>query len=104
MSQSRHHHFYNSQRWRRVARYQLMVEPLCAFCLTRGLAVPASIVDHVEPHHGDLSKFWMGKLQSLCATCHNRDKSPEERRGYRLDVGTDGWPTDPRHPANAPRR
>jgi 5-methylcytosine-specific restriction protein A len=102
--QSRHHALYNSRRWQRVARHQLMAEPLCAFCAARGLVVPATIADHVEPHDGDLNKFWLGKLQSLCANCHNKDKSSEERRGYRTDIGIDGWPTDPRHPANSPRR
>jgi hypothetical protein len=30
--QSRHHALYNTQRWRHIARHQLMAEPLCAFC------------------------------------------------------------------------
>jgi 5-methylcytosine-specific restriction enzyme A len=102
--QSRHHALYNSRRWQRVARHQLMAEPLCAFCAARGLVVPATIADHVEPHDGDLNKFWLGKLQSLCASCHGRDKRAEERKGYQPDIGVDGWPTDPRHPANTPRR
>jgi 5-methylcytosine-specific restriction enzyme A len=102
--QSRYHHFYNTQRWRRIAWHQLMAEPLCRFCAERGLAVPATVADHVEPHDGDLTCFWLGRLQSLCSTCHNKDKQLEERRGYRTDVGKDGWPIDPRHPANAPRR
>ena len=98
--QSRWHHLYNTRRWQRIARAQLAAEPLCAFCAARGLVVPATVVDHVEPHHGDRNKFWFGKLQSLCATCHGRDKRSEERKGFRPDIGPDGWPTDPRHPAN----
>jgi 5-methylcytosine-specific restriction protein A len=104
MRQSRHHALYNSQRWRRVARHQLRTEPLCAFCAARGIVEPATICDHVEPHHGDLNKFWLSKLQSLCASCHGSDKRSEERRGYRPDIGVDGSPLDARHPFNASRR
>jgi 5-methylcytosine-specific restriction protein A len=72
--QSQHHALYNTRRWQRIARMQLASHPLCTFCLARGLVVPATVADHVEPHHGDRSKFWLGTLQSLCATCHSRDK------------------------------
>src|SRR3954470_12727875 len=41
-----------------------------------------------------------GELQSLCATCHNSSKRLLDHRGYLPDVAEDGWPTDPRHPAN----
>jgi 5-methylcytosine-specific restriction enzyme A len=55
---------YSSARWRRLRAYQLGAHPLCAFCLAKGLVVPATICDHVEPHHGDLNKFgaisWIG--------------------------------------------
>ena len=72
--------------------------PLCAFCAERGLIVPATICDHVEPHHGDINKFWLERLQSLCKPCHDGAKKVVEQRGYRTDIGLDGWPTDPRHP------
>jgi 5-methylcytosine-specific restriction protein A len=99
-SQSRWHDLYNSRRWQRRARTQLAAEPLCALCAERGLVVPATVADHVEPHGGDVNRFWLGKLQSLCASCHSRDKRQEERKGFRPDIGLDGWPIDPRHPAN----
>jgi hypothetical protein len=47
------------------------------------------------PHFADV-----GKLQSLCESCHRSIKQKEEKRGVRTDIGIDGWPTDPRHPAN----
>jgi 5-methylcytosine-specific restriction protein A len=104
MTQSRHHALYNTRRWRHVARYQLMTEPLCRFCLERGTPEPATVVDHVVPHHGDITSFWTGKLQSLCKRCHDGRKGDEERLGYQRDVGLDGLPLDPRHPFNRPRR
>jgi 5-methylcytosine-specific restriction enzyme A len=68
-------------------------------CLARGLSVPATVADHVEPHHGDWNAFVLGKLQSLCKPCHDSAKRTQELRGYSTEIGVDGWPTDPNHPA-----
>ena len=54
--------------------------------------------DHVEPHHGDVNKFWLGPFQSLCKECHDSTKKFVEKHGFRLDIGLNGWPLDPRHP------
>jgi hypothetical protein len=59
--------------------------------------VPAVVADHVEPHHGDSIRFYLGKLQSLCRRCHDL-KTAGEKRGYSTEVGIDGMPVDPRHP------
>ena len=91
---------YHTQRWRRRAALQLKLEPLCAICLENGQVVPATDADHVVPHKGNEWAFWFGELQSLCGLCHRSVKQKEERRGYRTDIGINGWPTDPRHPAN----
>jgi 5-methylcytosine-specific restriction enzyme A len=89
---------YASPRWGRLRRYQLLEHPLCKYCAERGLVEPATICDHVEPHHGDLNKFWLGKLQSLCKPCHDGAKREIELYGYRRDIGLDGYPLDPNHP------
>jgi 5-methylcytosine-specific restriction protein A len=70
-------------------------------CFKRGIVMPATIADHIEPHRGNWNAFWLGALQSLCANCHESRKKFEENRGFTCDVGSDGWPTDPKHPANA---
>jgi hypothetical protein len=31
---------------------------------------------------------------------HNSAKRFEEIRGYTKEIGVDGWPLDPKHPAN----
>jgi 5-methylcytosine-specific restriction enzyme A len=67
-------------------------------CLKEGRTTPATCVDHVEPHKGDYNKFVLGKLQSLCATCHSSTKAIVEKRGYDTAIGADGMPLDPRHP------
>jgi 5-methylcytosine-specific restriction protein A len=95
--------WYQLQRWRRRAQHQLQMQPLCETCRKRGVVTVAVLADHVDPHSGDEIKFWLGELQSLCASCHQGTKSFEERHGFSRDVGLDGAPLDPRHPANRPR-
>src|SRR5262245_53391678 len=91
---------YNSKRWRVRSRAQLRARPLCAFCLSKGQIVSAQVADHVDPHRGDPVKFFEGPLQSLCEICHNGSKQQVEKIGYTTHIGIDGWPLDPRHPAN----
>jgi 5-methylcytosine-specific restriction endonuclease McrA len=91
-------HWYNKERWRRIAKQQLMAEPLCRLCAGRGLVTPATIADHIVPHAGDVEAFWGGELQSLCVPCHQSPKRMLEGRGYLPDIGLDGLPIDRRHP------
>jgi 5-methylcytosine-specific restriction protein A len=51
----------------------------------------ATIADHIEPHRGDMDKFWNGPLQSLCGICHSAVKQREESGGH-LGCGLDGVP------------
>jgi 5-methylcytosine-specific restriction protein A len=97
-------HLYSSAKWRRIRKLQLFHSPLCILCLKRGITTPATICDHITPHDGDVNKFWFGPFQSLCGQCHNSAKEFEENRGYLPNMGVDGLPVDPRHPANASRR
>ena len=92
--------WYYTARWQKRRRAQRLREPLCAMCLKHGIVTPATIADHIEPHRGDWNKFITGPLQSLCEHCHNALKRREELHGFTCDVGDDGWPIDPRHPAN----
>lgn len=92
---------YGTQRWRRRSAHQLLMSPLCVMCLARGITCAASVADHIVPHRGDVDAFWGNELQSLCKPCHDRIKQREEARGYSDSIDADGWPIDPRHPANA---
>lgn len=92
---------YGTQRWRRKAAHQLLLEPLCRLCHAAGRITAATIADHIIPHMGDVFAFWNNALQSLCKACHDGVKQREERRGHSDALGADGWPSDPRHPANA---
>jgi hypothetical protein len=52
--------WYSTDRWARIRRHQLLEHPLCKYCLERGIVTPVTICDHVEPHRGDVNKFWLG--------------------------------------------
>jgi 5-methylcytosine-specific restriction protein A len=92
--------WYGLQLWFRIRAHQLRKEPLCVLCLKAGRTTPATVADHIEPHGGDWNKFRTGHLQSLCQDCH-RPKWASDRKGYRDDIGDDGYPLDPAHPFNA---
>jgi 5-methylcytosine-specific restriction enzyme A len=86
--------WYQLERWRRIRRMHLQQEPLCRMCLRKGLAVPADVVDHIEPHKGDWNRFLTGPFQSLCKRCHDIEKAYMDRHDGRprLTIGPDGWP------------
>lgn len=59
------------------------------------------VADHIIPHRGDWTLFTDNtNHQCLCETCHSSAKQQEERIGYSTQIGTDGFPIDPMHPAN----
>lgn len=99
---AKHHNeadrWYGLMRWKNRRKAQLIKHPLCKRCLDRSVVTPATVVDHVEPHHGDWHKFEFGVLQSLCAPCHDSVKRTVESRGYSTEIGLDGWPIDRDHP------
>lgn len=96
MAKSKYANWYAHRRWRELRKQQLQREPLCQYCKARGLLVQAQVVDHVQPHRGDEHKFWFGKLQSLCNTCHSSAKQSEDRgkplRGCDVNgIPLSGW-------------
>lgn len=56
--------------------------------------------DHIKKHYGNWKAFITGELQTLCDDHHNITKAQIERQGFSGAVNADGWPTDPKHPAN----
>lgn len=95
---------YKTARWRSRRMHQLADEPLCRTCAAAGRVTSATIADHVDPHRGDLVKFFEGELQSLCDQepwrCHSKVKQRAERLGFSPAVGADGFPIDPKHRSN----
>lgn len=101
-------HFYKTARWQRIRQAQLQAEPLCERCKAKGFLVPASVVHHVDKASKSTEAgFFAGPFMSLCAPCHDGAVQSEEatgrandRIGFIRDPDEDGWPSDPRHPAN----
>lgn len=98
---SQYSKMYNCSRWRKLRARQLATHPLCEFCRRRGLAVAATVCDHIEPHKGDQIKFWQGPFMSLCKPCHDGPKKDIELGNGIRGGDVDGNPCDPNHHWNA---
>jgi len=60
-------------RWRKARALFLRKHPLCAECKRQGKLTPATVVDHIIPHRGDMTLFWdESNWQPLCKDCHDR--------------------------------
>jgi 5-methylcytosine-specific restriction endonuclease McrA len=87
---------YN-HRWRKERKHYLALNPLCCYCLKQGKVTPATVVDHITPHKGDLNLFWdANNWQPMCKHCHDSVKQSEERGRTRTAYGVDGLPIDPK--------
>ncbi len=64
-------HLYNDRAWRRLRAAQLRKEPICERCKEQGKVTAATVCDHIDPHKGDLEKFWSGPFASLCKYHHD---------------------------------
>lgn len=88
------HRLYKTAAWQRLREHQLALQPLCSFCLQSDDVEVATVVDHIKPHKGDEALFYdPNNLQSLCKSCHDRDKQRIERGQTVVRFGADGWPS-----------
>ena len=86
---------YGTQRWRKLAKAQLVREPLCWRCEKAGRVTPATVCNHTNGHPADETEeqFWAGPFDSQCAKCHSGDQAREERGGVVIKgCDADGWP------------
>lgn len=68
---SAYKHLYGWQ-WQKIRARYLKENPLCVICYTKKIITPATVVDHIDPHKGDVIKFWdEDNYQSLCKSCHD---------------------------------
>ena len=90
---------------------------LCVLCKAKGITKPVElhganhgICDHIKP----LSRGGTDEpenRQTICKECdkvktaaesaHGRGDRTTAKKDYSKQVGSNGWPVDPRHPANA---
>lgn len=84
---------YSTARWRHPEtgmRARILTRDgwqcrMCSVSLNGPVNAPNSpVVDHVEPHRGNLVLFWAeDNLQALCKQCHDTTKQAQERRQAR---------------------
>ena len=68
-------------KWQQYRLRFLQSNPLCNFCMKQGLVVEATVVDHIQPHGGDMTLFWnANNHQALCKLCHDSIKQKIEQK------------------------
>jgi 5-methylcytosine-specific restriction protein A len=66
-------------RWRKSRAAFLKRHPLCVHCECDHRLTPATVVDHITPHRGDMLVFWdQGNWQPLCKMHHSRKTAKED--------------------------
>jgi 5-methylcytosine-specific restriction endonuclease McrA len=70
---------YNTRRWK-DKRWAVLVRDqfTCRMCGRIEADTSLLVCDHIEPHRGDVEKFWSDPCQTLCKTCHDSVKQHEE--------------------------
>lgn len=59
------------RKWQKARLQHLEENPLCLGCQAVGHTKAATIVDHVEPHEGDMVKFWNADMWQSCCKWHH---------------------------------
>lgn len=93
-------HWYRSRAWKHIRIVELNRAPLCEWCKERGVLKHATEVHHLIPHKGDYELFLAGPFACLCKDCHDSTARAIERQGFHKAIDVDGYPIDPKHPAN----
>ena len=66
-------------KWQQARNGYLGKHPLCRHCQAKGLVTLATDVDHIDPHRGDMQKFWdTSNWQPLCHSCHSIKTASED--------------------------
>lgn len=77
-----YHGWYSNKRWRVLRMHWLRCNPLCAICQQDDKLTPATVVDHIISHKGNISMFYdTTNLQSLCKRCHDVKTAKEDGYG-----------------------
>lgn len=68
-----------THQWNVARNRYIKDNPLCRSCREQGDINGANVVDHIEPHKGNMELFWdESNWQPLCTTCHNRKTATED--------------------------
>lgn len=78
--------------WKKSRKLFLQLHPLCVYCNREGMTTPATVVDHIQPHKGNLTLFWdTNNWQALCKRHHDSDKQREDKRNQRDQAQAKGY-------------
>jgi 5-methylcytosine-specific restriction protein A len=68
------------RRWRKARAAFLREHPICEiYCKDKNLVTASTVVDHIQPHRGDLDLFWdQSNWQAGCKPCHDSKTSLED--------------------------
>ena len=69
--------YFDSPRYRRMRKAQLLTNPLCKLCEAKGVITAATEVDHITPRHKGGAIFDFANMQSLCHECHKEKTRAE---------------------------
>lgn len=76
--------FYNSRKWRKVAKAFRLKHPVCVECERQGLVGPADVCDHVAGLDNIIEAgrdpYAVSELQSMCHYHHNKKSGRESSR------------------------
>ena len=70
--------------WKALRLAKLKADPLCWWCLRKGVLTAANTVDHIEPitERPDLRLVW-SNLRSGCKPCHDAHTARQVAAGHR---------------------
>lgn len=66
--------------WQRIRLAVLALNPLCLFCMDKGMRTVATEVDHID---GDARNNSNANLRPLCCSCHSRRTATDQSFGRR---------------------
>ena len=72
---------YDSPAWRTTRKIVREDEPLCRYCLEKGLAVDTEEIDHILPINQGGNAYERDNLQGLCTPCHRAKSRDESKQG-----------------------
>ena len=84
-----------SSAWKQLRALVLAEEPLCRWCLARGLFEPSTDVDHIN-NDGDDNR--RENLAGMCHSCHSVKTARDMGKGMSQGHDVNGLPLDPNHP------
>lgn len=79
-----------TRKWREASKGFLRVHPMCECdeCKAAPAPLRAVLVDHIQPHKGDMAKFWdRNNWQAMAKVCHDK-KTAREDGGFGRSPGT----------------